>query len=256
MSTASGERYGEDYFKSVFGCDGLKRYGMHWWSVRFYAGVCDRWLRRIGGRRMLDVGCGHGFILSFLHERYETFGIDLSAYAIEQCARFTPRSTCAVADVEQELPAHLTAGTFDLVNARYVFEHLADPPAAMARLVRLLRPGGVLFFSVPNTESFGRRWKGADWYAHKDPTHVSLLAPERWLEIARGCGLDVVKEFSDGYWDLPYVKWVPWWLQFPVFIGPSALACLTTWEILPARFGENVMVIAQKPDKPGGGDHT
>jgi len=247
VTAESGERYGEAYFKDTYGVDGLKPFGMHWWSVRLYAGIADQWLRRIGGKRMLDVGCGHGFILSFLEGRYETFGVDLSAYAVEQCARFTPRSVCRVADVEQELPSELERGTFDLVNARYVFEHLREPQAAMRRLVELLRPGGMLVFSVPNTESIGARWKGADWYAHKDPTHCSLLAPDDWLRLTRAVGLVVRKESSDGYWDLPYVRWLPRWVQLPLFIGPSALACLAARTILPPRFGENVIVVGEKP---------
>ncbi len=249
MAADATPRYDEEYFRDTYGVDGMRRFSMHWWSVRLYAGISERWLRRVGGRRMLDVGCGHGFILSFLDERYETFGIDMSEYAVSQCERFTPASQCMVADLERPLPPQLERGTFDLINARYVFEHLNDPPAAMLRVVELLRPGGVLFFSVPNTESIGARWKGERWYAHQDPTHCSLLPPERWLEMTRAAGLTVERETSDGYWDLPYLRWLPKWMQWPLFIGPSAVACLTASAILPARFGENIMVIARKPNE-------
>lgn len=252
MSADATPRYDEAYFRDTYGVDGLRRFSMHWWSARLYARIADRWLRRIGGRRVLDVGCGHGFILSFLDRRYETWGIDMSEYAIAQCARFTPRSRCFVASVEAPLPDDLPRGGFDFVIARYVFEHLRAPGEAMRRLVELLRPGGVLFFSVPNTESIGARWKGADWYAHKDPTHVSLLSPAEWIDMTRLARLNIERETSDGYWDLPYVRWLPKWLQFPLFIGPSALTCLTGRAILPARFGENVMILASRPadDRP------
>jgi SAM-dependent methyltransferase len=246
-------RFGEDYFKETYGCDGLKTFGMHWWSVRMYALIADRWLRRTSGKRFLDVGCGHGFTLRRLEGKYETFGVDISEYAIGQAARFAPKSRCFVSDVEHELPKELERGTFDLVMAKYVFEHLKDPLAAMKRLAELLSPGGLLFFSVPNTESIGARWKGDDWYARKDPTHCSLLPPETWLDITTHAGLDVVKAFSDGYWDLPYIPWLPTWVQFPIFIGPSVLACLSGRAILPAGFGENIMAIVRK--KNDGGTH-
>jgi SAM-dependent methyltransferase len=193
------------------------------------------------------MGCGHGFTLRRLEGKYETFGVDISEYAIEQAARFAPNSQCYVADIEHELPQELERGTFDLVMAKYVFEHLKNPLAAMKRFAKLLRPGGLLFFSVPNTESIGARWKGDDWYAKKDPTHVSLLSPHIWLDYVRRSRLKLLKESSDGYWDVPYVPWLPTWLQYPVFAWPSALACLLSREILPARFGENLLVIARKP---------
>ncbi len=242
------ERYGESYFKDTFGVDGLSRFSMHWWSARLYAGVARWCLSRYGGRRVLEIGCGHGFILSLLEERFETFGVDLSAYAIEQCARNAPRSRCAVADLEAGLPEHLEAGSFDLVLGRYVLEHLTEPAKVLAALYSLLKPGGTLFYAVPNTESIGARWKGPDWYALLDPTHCSLLEPERWLALTREAGFAIEREFADGYWDLPYWRGVPRLLQAPLFLGPSALACLVARPLLPARFGENILVIARKPE--------
>jgi SAM-dependent methyltransferase len=240
-------RYEEDYFKETYGCDGLRKFGMHWWSVRFYAAVVDRWLRRIKGKRILEVGCGHGFMLGRLEGKYETFGVDISEYAIRQATQFAPKSRCFVADIESGLPSELEPSAFDIVVAKYVFEHLQQPLPAMQRLAKLLRPRGILFFSVPNTESRGARLKGKTWYAHKDPTHRSLLPPDRWLQMVGQAGLSLVKEFSDGYWDVPYIPWLPLWIQFPIFVGPSALACLTGRDILPARFGENILVIAERP---------
>jgi len=248
---AAAKRYGKDYFTGTYGFDGLKKYDMHWWSIRMYASIADRWLRRIGGRRVLEVGCGHGFMLSRLEETYDTFGIDVSEYAIQETRRFAPRSRCFVADLEKALPEEIKEKAFDLIVAKYVLEHLKGPLKAMKRLVSCLRPGGLLFFSVPNTESLGARLKGPDWYAYQDPTHCALLAPARWLQMVQDAGLRLVKEFSDGYWDLPYLPGLPPWMQFPFFAWTSALACLAGGEILPARFGENILVMAEKPRDQG-----
>lgn len=244
-----GERFDEEYFKRVYGCQGLRPFGIHWWSVRFYATLAHRCLRRIGGRRMLEIGFGHGFALARLEKRYETYGLDISEYARRQAAHFAPRSKTFIGDLDHDLPAELERGSFDLVLAKYVLEHLQDPAAAMTRVAAMLRPGGMILFAVPNTESMGARVKGERWYAHPkvDPTHCSLLAPDEWLEVVRGAGLELVRETSDGYWDLPYLAWLPTWLQYFIYIWPTALACLTARAILPPRFGENVIVIARKP---------
>ncbi len=201
----------------------------------------------MGARRFLEVGCGQGFLLAMLEDRYDCFGVDLSPFAVKQCARVAPRSQCVVGNLEQALPPELPEGSFDVVVAKYVFEHLHDPQTAMERVKRLVRPGGVLIFSVPYTDSIGAHWKGADWYARKDPTHCSLLSREKWLEIIRGVGLQVRRETADGYWDVPYLSWMPGILQKVIFLGPSALACMIARPILPARFGENIIVIAERP---------
>jgi len=242
------ERYDAAYYRDTFGVDRLRRFSMGWWSARMYAGIASWCLRRNGGRRLLEIGCGQGHVLGFLDGRYDTTGVDVSEYAIEQCRRNAPGASCAVVDLASECP--FDAGSFDLVLARYVFEHLPDPLPTMRRAAELLRPGGTLFFAVPNTASLGARRKGGAWYAHRDPTHCSLFDPGRWLELTRLAGLEVAREFSDGYWDLPYIGGLPTWLQAPFFLGPSAVACLAGRPLLPARFGENVMVVADKPQEP------
>jgi len=239
--------YDEEYFKETYGFDGLKRFDIHWWSIRWYADMVERCLRAMGGRRILEIGCGHGFMLARLERQFETYGVDISSYAIEQANRFAPNSTCQVADIEAGLPPQFEPGSFDLVVAKYVFEHLEDPLQAMQTAASMLKPGGQLFFSVPNTESIGARWKGAAWYALQDPTHCSLLAPEEWLKITQDAGLLICKESADGYWDFPYLRWLPVWAQYPIFIGPTALSCLSRRAILPPRLGENVLVFARKP---------
>ncbi len=249
MTPATPEQFDAAYFREHYGVTECRRFSQTWWSVRLYAGVARRLLRRMNGRRMLEVGCGFGFILSRLEDEYETFGIDVSVHAIEQCRRIAPHSRCAVADIEQGLPAEVAPGTFDLVLARYVLEHLREPQRVMRALAALLRPGGLFFFAVPNTESPGARWKGPDWYALRDPTHCSLLTPDAWRGAARGAGLVIEREFSDGYWDVPYVRWLPSWLQAPFFLAPSALECFLARPILPAGWGENVIFIAQKPKR-------
>lgn len=239
-------RYDEQYFRATYGTGGLRRFSSHWWSVRWYAGMADRCLRRNGGRRVLEIGCGHGFTLARLEAQYETWGVDISDYAVREAARFAPASRCFTADVDQGFPAALVPGSFDLVMAKYVFEHLRDPALALRRAAALLRPGGTLFISMPYTGSLGAHVKGDDWYARKDPTHCSLLSRDEWLALVAGAGLVLERESADGWWDVPYLRGVPAPLQLPFVIGPTALACLSGRAVLPPRWGENILLFARR----------
>lgn len=254
---ATPGRFGQDYYQREFGLDQLRRFNMHWWSVRFYALIARRLLRRRRGRRMLDIGCAHGYTLAWLADEFETFGVDVSEYAIGRARELTPRSQVFVADVQGEWPDPILAGGFDLVLAKYVLEHLPRPAEVLARIASVLRPGGVLVFSVPDTTSPGRRFKGPNWFGLRDETHVSLLAPEEWLELTRRAGLRVERTFSDGLWDVPYVRWAPRLLQYPLFSLPMIVSVLLARPMIPAGRGENLIVIAQRPpgaadDPPGG----
>ena len=105
--------------------------------------------------RLLDVACGVGYGTRLLADRgaggVEAFGIDLSAEAIAHARRryADARTSFAVADaMEFGDPAG-----FDTIVSIETIEHLPDPAAFVARVGRMLRPGGVLVASVPTTPS-------------------------------------------------------------------------------------------------------
>lgn len=202
-------------------------------------------------QRVLEIGCGQGFTLARLEARYATFGLDISSYAVEQAARFAPRSRCTVGNADlpfsPALTPDLTPGSFDLVLAKYVFEHLRDPATALRRTAALLKPGGTLFIAIPYTESFGARVKGPVWFAHQDPTHCSLLPRDTWLQLLADAGLVLDHESADGWWDVPYFSGWPTGLQRLVMLGPTGLACLTGRACLPPRWGENLLLFARRP---------
>ena len=51
------------------------------------------------------------------------------------------------------LNGHLQRGSYDVVTMWATLEHLADPSSFVAEAARVLRPGGLLALSVPNTRS-------------------------------------------------------------------------------------------------------
>jgi hypothetical protein len=100
-------------------------------------------------------------------------------------------------------------------------------------------------------ESPGRRLKGDDWFAFGDETHCSLLSPAQWRRLTREAGLETEAEFSDGLWDVPYLKRVPATLQYPLFSLPCIATVLLARPFLPAKRGENLIVLARRPVENG-----
>ncbi len=229
--------YGADFFEGYRG-----RFNQYWWARRFYANVIKRYAK---AGRLLEIGCGLGHVLVRLQDDFETYGIDVSPYAIERARKNTPRSMLSVAAAED---IGLLPGPFDVIAAFHVVEHLEDPTAVLRLCAGSLAPGGRLIFATPNTDAPFAKRKGDRWFALSDPTHISLKPAREWLALVRQAGLRVRRSFSDGMWDVPYVPLIPGKLQLAVFGLPAVLQTMTCVPFIPVRFGESLIVVAEKVD--------
>ena len=143
----------------------------------------------IRGGRVLDVGCGYGFLLEALERAgYEAHGIEVSAYAAEQARR---RIRGQVIQQGAEEPFPFPGGHFDAVTLLDVIEHLPGYPAALASCARCLRPGGKLFVITLNAHSLARPLLGRRWAWHQDPTHVHMFSARMLRQGLEAAGLEV-----------------------------------------------------------------
>jgi SAM-dependent methyltransferase len=90
--------------------------------------------------------------------------------------------------------AQLPNDFFDFVNSEQALEHLVAPGAELARLVRALRPGGVIHIGVPSSEADVRRVEGGAWTrAAKDSLqpleHVNTFNERSLAVLVRSAGL-------------------------------------------------------------------
>ena len=122
----------------------------HWWYIgrrRIIAGFVEQICRQVTDRtpRILDVGCGTGANLLMLSKYGEAEGVDVSEDALAFCRE---RGLDKVKlGAGEELPYE--NGTFDLVTAFDVVEHMDDDLAGLKEMRRVLRPGGRVLLFVP-----------------------------------------------------------------------------------------------------------
>ena len=244
MTTKAGP-YDQDYFSSgPYAQVSYRKYRQYWWSNRFYAKLVLRYGPPSG--RALEVGCGLGHLLARLSERYQTFGVDVNSWALEQAKAIAPNAHLALASAE-DLSA-IAGGMMDVVVAKHVVEHLPDPGRALAEFSRVLTEHGLLVMVTPNLESPMRMRKGDGWVGYRDPTHVSLLSPREWIGLLEGQALRVTKVFSDGFWDAPYVAWLPAAFQKLLWGFPGGMQALIGYPFLPLRWGESLIILAVKDE--------
>ena len=127
------------------------------------------------GLRVLDLGCRTGALTQHYVEGNEVVGVDVDSAALQRTAERLGIET-VWADVEEGLP--FDDGSFDVVVAGELLEHLADPAAAVASVRRVLRPGGRFVGSVPNAFRLKSRLRYlAGRHPETDATHLQLFTP-------------------------------------------------------------------------------
>jgi len=115
-----------------------------------------RFVLRVEGWCLLDVGCGHGlYFLDLARRGAILLGCDLQREALTEARHTAQRlglgiRTCFLLADGAVLP--FADGQFDMVVCNCVPEHIADDGAALAASARSLRPGGILYLSVDNAD--------------------------------------------------------------------------------------------------------
>ncbi|UYM05891.1 class I SAM-dependent methyltransferase [Solicola gregarius] len=113
-----------------------------------YAALTDA----VAGRRVLEAGCGEGYGASMLAEHAASVcALDYDAYTVEHVGGSYPALDVVRANLVS-LP--FADASFDTVVSLQTVEHLWDQDAFVAECVRVLRPGGSLTLSTPNTLTF------------------------------------------------------------------------------------------------------
>jgi SAM-dependent methyltransferase len=157
----------------------------HWWfrGRRRLLGQFLAGLTLPADARVLDVGCGTGANGPVLAgaERF-TVGLDASALPLGLGRTGERTHGARVRADAGRLP--FAGGSFDLVTALDVLEHLDDDAAAARELHRVLRPGGALVVFVPALRLL---WGLQDEVSH----HRRRYGRQQLRAVVAGTGLQI-----------------------------------------------------------------
>jgi len=121
-------------------------------------------------RRVLDIGCGTGFLVEELLGKDRALGItgiDFAPGMVEHCRRRWPEQRFLCADAESFDPH----SCFDLILSSFSFQWLERIPKAMDRYFSCLEEGGILALALPVAGSLGEL-KTAAMAANGKPLHL------------------------------------------------------------------------------------
>lgn len=195
---------------------------------------------------LFDIGAATGYFLSLARKRgFEVSGIDISAAAVA---------------VAKEKGIEVKVGTlrtvsyppdsFEVVTMFDVLEHVADPHALLAQASTILKPGGILFGSTPDSGSVNARLMGKRWHMLFPPEHLVLMNDTSLRLILNQEGYEVLwtgrvtKRFS-----LPYIlQTASRWLKIPLLarLGSSLRGSWLSRIAIPLDLRDNLFFLAKK----------
>ncbi|MEI6031831.1 MAG: class I SAM-dependent methyltransferase [Synechococcaceae cyanobacterium ELA739] len=100
--------------------------------------------------RILDLGCGNGWLSGWLHERgHDVVGVDPSVSGIQQARSHHSKVRFECLEAEQDILSSLSLPPFDLVISTEVVEHCFSPRTWADTAFAALRPRGRFISSTP-----------------------------------------------------------------------------------------------------------
>lgn len=184
------------YYESGYG--GLRQRQGQAVNATVNLAILERLNALTTGVKVLDVGCGYGFLLHAISQKYGGTGIGVE---LAQSELEVARSELGL-DVRASLDTVTEAG-FDVVCLFEVVEHIAEPVPFIREAAAKVKPGGLLVIGTDNfssalVEAMGDRFP--KWIPHQ---HISLFDHKTLpLLIAKAGGLELVKSVSFTPWEL------------------------------------------------------
>jgi ubiquinone/menaquinone biosynthesis C-methylase UbiE len=197
-----------DYYQRLYDIE-----EKHWWAQGMRDAMVALLCEPLAGKqqlRVLDVGCGTGYLLEFFKQHYplngDPVGVDVSPHALKFCELRGAKALVLGSAVD----VPLDSASFDLIICIDTIQHLSPAGAdqtALAEFARLLKPGGLLYLRT--NSSLGRvSLKGVDpdQYRRYDLATVKAMLTEVGLKVERATYLNAlpgalaaVREYLSAY---------------------------------------------------------
>lgn len=191
-------------------------YGHKWWdedasfgitSLRFCMnlvrfGYFRRKLQQmqLSGRRVLDVGCGGGFLAEeFARDGFAVTGIDPAARSIEAARKHAFDNGLEIDYREgrgESLP--FPDGSFDFIACCDVLEHVDDLDLVIGEVARTLKAGGIFFYDTVNRTwhskllmiKISQEWSFTRWIPPNTHVWEKFIKPAELFAVMNRCGLE------------------------------------------------------------------
>jgi len=129
--------------------------------------------------KILDIGCGLGYLLSGVSDKWSKYGVEVSSFAAKYAENWGEIFVGKLKD------ANFKQEYFDLIVLNHVIEHVDNPESIIGQIYRILKDRGTLILGTPDFDSACARRFGNNYRLLHDKTHVSLFSNESMHRFLR-----------------------------------------------------------------------
>ena len=180
----------DTYWDPTIDPDGQSRNRLKEEEAKAYLANISQELEFIEGLtpgKILDVGCGPGWLLSAINPGWDKYGIEPSRIA------GTIASAHANIEIGTFENAIIESEAFDLIVMYHVVEHMKNPVNTLKSVRSMLGAKGHMILGTPDFDSGAARRYGTNYRLLHDPTHISLFSNDSMHRLLRDIGFKIQK---------------------------------------------------------------
>ena len=148
-----------------------------------------------GKGKLLDFACAAGYFFEQAQKRgWDAHGCDVGVWA-GRAAAVRGLKNMHIGELDS---LGFPDESFDVVYAAQVFEHLLNPLQDLKALLRVLKPGGLLYIDVPNYRTLPIMLGRDDFMLNEPPQHINYFTPTTMRRMLQDAGLKSIKIGSGG----------------------------------------------------------
>ena len=186
---------------------------------------------------LLEIGCGPGYLLSFLEKWFPKIaitGFEYDQRLIEEAKERVQRTSFIQGNAEQ-LP--FSDCQFNIIVNLHLIEHLYSPEKMLQEVHRVLKPNGCFIIATPNLGGLGARVMGEKWSGFRED-HVSLKSADDWSKLIASCQFYPLLE------NTTFLSGIPFFTKFP--LGIINYGSLLIFGSFSWKLGEAYIAVWQK----------
>lgn len=136
------------------------------------------------GAKVVDIGCGTGRDLKFMHELgFDCVGVNFLASELTEI--IAQDGTKLKTECCDQSFTPWDNETFDVVWSRHCLEHSIMPYFTLFEYNRILKMGGICYVELPAPNTMG--------YHETNPNHYAVMGKMMWQELFKRCGFEVIE---------------------------------------------------------------
>ncbi len=151
---------------------------------------------------LLDVGCGQGQYINSLSQNIIATGIDLNI-----------GKNNASNIIKADFYNYKFTNKYDIITFWHSLEHFSNPKKTINKAIKLLKKGGKIIISIPNTNSLSFKLGKENWFHLDSPRHLFLPSDKNIKNLFPKNSQLKIKYFPfefplDLFWSLKRVKYL------------------------------------------------